>query len=191
MNLSPIRDWPLIPATLSSHFEGGFMEAIRRICPNISTRDFWVRMPEAVVSPDAGGQKGVSIGVTALGNRQERFRLNNGLIAWVFRGGSENPLREAIWAKLSPADRRNNTTRNFIGLTKTELKIIKSRNKGCPASLAKSRAHQARIARQKREEERRQLDQSMQTEQSNDDAGPSADEFGSQADVESDEGDVA
>ena len=159
INLSPIKDWPLIPATLSSQFEGGFMEAIRRICRGISTRDFWVRMPEAVVSPDGDGQKGASIGVTALGNRQERFRLNNGLIAWGLRGGSENPLREAIWAKLSPADRMNNTTRNFIGLTKAELTFIKSRNKGCPTSMAKSRAHQARLARQKREEERRQLDQ--------------------------------
>ena len=188
MNPSPIKDWPLIPATLSSQFEGGFMEAIRRICRGISTRDFWVRMPEAVVSPDRNGQKGVTIGVTALGNRQERFRLKNGLIAWTFRGRSKNPLREAIWAKLSPADRRNNTTRNFVGLTKAELTFIKSQNKGCPASVAKSRAHQAR---QKREEQRRQLDKSMQTEQNVGDTEPSADEFGSQEEIESDESDGA
>lgn len=138
---SPIRNWPLIPATLSTKFEGGYMEAIRRLCAGIRVYDFWVRMPVA-------DNVSVSIGVTGLANRTERFRNENGLAPWRLRSGA-NHLRDAIQARLSQADRDANSTRSILRLTKEELAEAKAPNKEFPATKAKTRTHQERIARQK------------------------------------------
>lgn len=115
---SPIKNWSLIPATLSSQFEGGLMEAIRRLCPGISTRDFWARMP------NAGDKRVRAVGITALANRQERFRFNNGLVSWVNRGF--DPVKDAVKAKLSPSELADNSTRRFLGLTKAELRAAQA-----------------------------------------------------------------
>lgn len=88
------------------------------------------------------------IGVTAVGNRAERFRNLNGLAPWRLRSGGTE-LRDAIRAKMSPADRIANSTRNIVRLTEAELAAAKAKNKECAATLAKSRTHQARIAKQK------------------------------------------
>ena len=154
---SPIRDWPLIPATLSTKFEGGYMEAIRRLCAGIRVYDFWARMP-------AVANVSVSIGVTGLANRTERFRNLNGLAPWGLRSGA-NLLRDAIQARLSQADRATNSTRDFLGLTKEELAEAKAPNKESAATKAKSRTHQERIAKQKQAKGTQKLQSQRHDEQ--------------------------
>jgi len=133
------------------------MEAIRRLCAGIRLYDFWARMP--VEDNDR-----VRIGVTGLGNRTERFRNNNGLAPWRLRSGGTE-LRDAIRAKMSQADRDANSTRNVIRLTEAELAAAKARNKESAASMAKSRTHQERIARQKKAKETRETQSQEQEEQ--------------------------
>lgn len=143
----PIKDWQLLPATISTMFEGGYMEAIRRLCPGISNKDFLSRMPPYIKTPDENGENGKTITITGLGNRQEAFRNAHGLVAWIARGGTRF-LREAIEKKLSPMDLINNTTQNFYGLTKSELFDAKFRNKQSTASISKSNTHKARQVRE-------------------------------------------
>lgn len=162
--LSPIRDWPLIPATLSTQFEGGYIEAIRRLCAGIRLYDFWARMPT--------DHSDRSIGATGLGNRAERFRNDNGLAPWRSKNGGTE-LRDAIRAKMSQADRDANSTRNIGPLTEAELAAAKAKNKESAATKAKSRTHQARIAKQKqaKEKQKTQLqDHEEQFEAEEDDA---------------------
>ena len=167
------------------------MEAIRRICRGIQTRDFWARMPEYVVAPDAEGNGGVTVGLTGLSNRQEQFRFRNGLVSWTGRGGSDQ-LKEAVSKKLSQQDRANNTTRNFRGLTRTELNNARAANKESAASKSKSKTHQERIAREKREKEEREKrakqNQKQQVEEDGNEYGYS-DEDQSQQTEEEDDGD--
>ena len=138
--LSPVIDWPILPVTLSSLYEGEFIEAVRRICRGIQPQDLWARMPQP--------RSGKKLGLTALTNRQKKVREDNGLISWTGRGGSDK-LRQAVLSRLSRQDRANNTTRNFRGLTRGELEAAKAKNKNSAASQSKSRTHQARIAREK------------------------------------------
>ena len=102
------------------------MEAIRRICSSITTRDFWVRMPTIDRTPNASGKRPKTVGITALANRQERFRERNGLIAWKHRACGADPIKEAIKARLRHDDLAHNSTRNFGGLTKDQLKAAKA-----------------------------------------------------------------
>lgn len=133
------------------------MEAIRRLCAGIRLYDFWARMP-------AENNDHASIGATGLGNRTERFRNENGLAPWrPLSGGTE--LRDAIRAKMSQADRDANSTRNFVRLTAAELAAAKAKNKESAATKAKSRTHQARIAKQKPARETQEVQSQEHDEQ--------------------------
>ena len=102
----------MLPATLSTRFEGGYMEAIRRICPDISTRDFWARMPRYAKAPSRSGYDWREAPtISGINMRGLRFRQQNGLIAWTPRSGSD-ALKEKVRGKMSQADMDNNTTEN-------------------------------------------------------------------------------
>ena len=103
----------MLPATLSTRFEGGFIEAIRRICPDINTRDFWARMPRwaKAPSPVGGYDSRAAPDISGINMRGLRFRQQNGLIAWTARSGSQ-ALKEKVKNKMSQADKDNNTTEN-------------------------------------------------------------------------------
>lgn len=127
------------------------MEATRRLCSGVQTRDFWARTPRYTPNRDVTMDDGtvakagveIKIGNTGLTNRTRDFREANGLISWIPRAGSEK-LREAVWTRLSPQDRANNSTEHFEGLTPKELKEAKRGNKDLPAAKTRSDTHKKR-----------------------------------------------
>ena len=88
------------------------MEAIRRICPRINTRDFLARMPRWASTPTPGGYGSKAPPtISGINMRAQRFREDNGLVAWTTRRGSA-ALRQKVMNKMSQADKDNNTTEN-------------------------------------------------------------------------------
>ncbi|KAG7005105.1 hypothetical protein G7Y79_00021g049720 [Physcia stellaris] len=91
----PVIDWPLLPATLSSQFEGGYMEALLRLCPQMATRDFWARMPKWIKPPGTYGHKSqLAPTFSALNMR--------------------DVLKAKVVNKMSQEDKDNNTTENVF-----------------------------------------------------------------------------
>lgn len=90
------------------------MEALLRICPQMTTRDFWARMPQWVKPPGTYGHNSqLAPTFSAINMRCARFRKMNGLIAWSSRHGSD-ALREKVFSKMSQEDKDNNKTENVF-----------------------------------------------------------------------------
>lgn len=123
----PIKKWKDLPATLSSLIEGFAIEAYCRIDSRISRMDIRARMPSHIEA--AGGRMAPQIGLAAIGNRRDRFRIQNGLVSWDKRVGSD-AITSYITSKLSTEDIVNNTTRGLKGLSKQEQNEVANLNKG-------------------------------------------------------------
>ena len=93
------------------------MEASRRLIYGLQTRDFWARMPEYSVPPNAQNNNGILTKPGKLGNRQSTFRKNTGLLSWENRQGT-SAMKDAILAKLTDQQKLNNSTEGFVGLLK-------------------------------------------------------------------------
>ncbi|KAL9120534.1 MAG: hypothetical protein Q9187_002909 [Circinaria calcarea] len=132
----PVKLYTDIPLACSSAMEGGWMEAIRRKNPMITHKDFRARMPHS------RGEEGYTkrlCGITALSNRQWRFRKLTGCLAWDARAGNDKIRRYMV--NLYPAScLQANSSKAFRDLTKIELEEIEQLNKGQFPERARVRA---------------------------------------------------
>ena len=132
----PVKLYRDIPLACSSAMEGGWMEAIRRQNPMITHKDFRARMPH---SQGEEGHTKRLCGITALSNRQWRFRKLTGCLSWDTRAGSDNIRRYMV--NLYPAScLQANSSKTFRDLTKIELEEIEQLNKGQFPERARVRA---------------------------------------------------
>ena len=122
------------------------MEACRRLIPDLQTRDFWARMPKYSTPPDPAGHGGILTKLGKLGNRQSRFRTQNGLLSWQSRYGTL-AMKDAILSQLSNEQKANNSTEGFVGLSKNQLKAVLAKSKGSASSISKRRYHDERKRR--------------------------------------------
>ena len=122
----PVKLWKDIPLVCAEAMEGGLMEAIKRTDPNITHKDFRARMPH--FQGREGYTRPLCI-VTALSNRQWRFRIRTGCLSWDTRQGSA--IIRRYMENLYPAScLETNSSKGFRNLTKQELKEIVLLNKG-------------------------------------------------------------
>lgn len=126
------------------------METCRRLMPHLSTRDFWARMPRLSVHPKTRDKSGVLTKTGKLSNRQDRFRRDNGLLAWKNRQGTST-IRALVFEQLSDQQKLDNTTEGFTGLSKAQLKSLADKNKDSPASAGKRKYHEERKKRKAEE----------------------------------------
>ena len=143
----PVTDWPDLPATISSMIEGGRMEAMTRLNPRLTQKDFRARMPPMTVLKS--GRSKALCGLSALGQKTGRFRKAMGIVAWKVRDGSE-AIRSYVVNKLSTQDRQAGTTAGLGELSKEEQEEACEPNRGRFLSRAGTRllspsARQARM----------------------------------------------
>ena len=148
----PVRAFTDIPLVLSSQIEGWLMEAIQRIDSRIERGDFRARMPATYKT--RGGKEVVLSGLSALGNRQSRFRARYGLTTWKERDGSK-VINKYIKSKLTAENLANNTTKDLQELSKAEQEEARSANKGKFLNRAGTRLLTDE-ERKRREEKRKQ-----------------------------------
>ena len=141
----PVKDYRDIPLTLSSEVEGALLEAIRRLDLRITTFDLWARL--SVHSFRSAIQQGLTsnrpkhckkgniLTPEALNLRMGRFRLENAVVAWRKRKGSES-LRKFLWDRMSPAARAAKSTRELKKLSKEEQEQAQEGNAGKHAANA-------------------------------------------------------
>ena len=149
----PVKDYHDIPLVLSSEMEGWLMEAIWRVDSRIERTDFRARMVSDLIFTHRSEKLTFSqpqstrradntskplFGLSAIGNRQMRFRKDAGLISWNARSGSD-ALRQAVEKKRSDQDRANNSIKDVTKLTKKEISEAAEINKGKFMSRAGNR----------------------------------------------------
>ena len=122
------------------------MEACRRLISGLQTRDFWARMPKYSTPPNPAGHGGILTKLGKLGNRQSRFRTQNGLLSWQSRYGTL-AMKDAILSQLSNEQKANNSTEGFVGLSRNQLKAVLAKSKGSASSISKRRYHDERKRR--------------------------------------------
>ena len=105
------------------------MEAIRRINPKITHKDFRARMPHYRSISDSGEGLKSMYSLTAIGMRMTRFRARAGCIAWERRAGSDT-VQQYLERLLPPLCLAVNSTRGFRDLTSDEILGMKDGNKG-------------------------------------------------------------
>lgn len=104
------------------------MEAIRRLNIRITHIDFRARMPSSVTTVTCQDAKPL-YGLTTIGMRMTRFRLENAVPAWDARPGSEK-IKDYIWQRMSPEARLANSTEELESLTKAEQEEAQAPSKG-------------------------------------------------------------
>ena len=105
---NPVVNYVEIPLTCSSLMEGWLQEAIVRLNPAITGRDFLARMLKDKVN------------VNALSMRRTRFREKAGCISWTKRAGSDN-VKRYMDLILPTVCLDNNSTRAFRDLHRHEI----------------------------------------------------------------------
>ena len=105
------------------------MEAIRRINPNITHKDFRARMPHHRSLGDTGEGLADMYSLTAIGMRMTRFRARAGCIAWGTRAGSD-VVQQYLENLLPPHCIAENSTKGFRDLTTAEVAAMQMGNKG-------------------------------------------------------------
>ena len=139
LNNHPVKAYRDIPLTLSSKVEAALMEAIRRTDPRISMIDFWARLsvhlflaPSQQVliryRPEECGKGGI-LTPNALDGRISRWRWENAVTAFTVRKGTE-AYNDNIWKRMSPAARRENSTRELSKFSKAQLNEARKKNSG-------------------------------------------------------------
>ena len=128
------------------------METARRLMPSLTTRDFWARMPRLSVLPNERNSNGVVTKMGKLSNRQDRFRRDNGLLAWKNRQGTSQ-IRSFVFGLLSAEQVKNNTTEGFAGLSKAQLRSVAEKSKDSPSSVGKRKYHEERKKRKAMDQE--------------------------------------
>lgn len=152
----PVLDFEDLPATLSAELSGQHMEAIARLDPRISHRDFLARMPkerrirrngQTIIKP--------SYSLSAIGMRMTRFRQENGLLSWTTREGSQN-INQHLMNRLPPENYEANSTRGIPPPGLLEQSNARQKNKGQHLARAGQRAlsESERQKRQAKEDER-------------------------------------
>lgn len=136
---NPILDYVDLPATLSTEFSGEYMEAITRLDPRISHKDFRARMPETRRIGRDGQTVRPSYSLSTIGMRMTRFRQEQGLISWTKREGSES-IRDFLISNLPQENIEANSTRGVLPPSLVAQADSWSRNKGKYAARAGGRA---------------------------------------------------
>ncbi|KAL9122009.1 MAG: hypothetical protein Q9187_001434 [Circinaria calcarea] len=132
----PVKSYTEIPLTCAEAMEGALMEAIRRTNAYITHKDFRARMPNK--KHREGYPRPLCV-VTALSNRQWRFRTLTGSLCWDTKAGSDTIRRFMV--ELYPAScLESNCSKGFRDLTKEELKGISLLNKDLLPERAGARA---------------------------------------------------
>lgn len=155
MDDHPIRKWREIPLVLSSEFEGFMMEGIRRLNSNISIKDFRARMPKFVVKGPKPARRKI-FGLSTLGMRMSRFRLQACCIAWSERDGGDS-IKDYFDQILPERCHAENSTKNFRDLTKYEIMKATEPNKGGFSSRAGSHALDETTRTARREDRQKKL----------------------------------
>ena len=114
----PVRNFPELPKTISSHEQGWSLEAMSRLNEWINMDDFRDRMPSES-RPS----------VRSLSMRRSRFRWSAGLLAWIPREGSK-AIQDYLDAKLPKSCLESNCTRDFRDLYEDEREEMKRASKG-------------------------------------------------------------
>lgn len=134
----PVRDFKVIPLTVSSKVEGWLMEAIRRQNHQITPNDFRARMPRDPSGKNLRDSTGKWIGQEkdalctsgGLDMRMTRWRMSHRCIAWTKKAGSDS-FRNYLHSKMTAEQRQANSTEGMQDVTdKGELKNIQSFNLG-------------------------------------------------------------
>ena len=130
----PMKKYRDIPLTCSSEIEGWRIEAIRRQDPRISMTDLQARMPRFIEGPKTGNgryknKKHAIWALSTIGMRVTRFRWENSIPAWD-TNGSSNAYNDAIWARMSEKQRKNNTTEGIVPLNSEERAELKGKHNG-------------------------------------------------------------
>lgn len=112
-----------IPRVFSSKFEGGRIEALRRILPSMDYTDFRARCPTTIVTP--GGSKEL-YGLSTFIQRCNRFRQQFQLAAWTPRAGSD-VIRKAIIDQLHD---KTNSTEALQAVSKYKVSQTREANRG-------------------------------------------------------------
>ena len=117
----------VLPLTISSQIEGWWLEAIGRLDDRIQRKDIMARLPREYAKGEEKPQPIFTL--PALGNRRDRYRAKEGLIAWDKRTGS-GQLETFLKNRLPQSARANNTTQGIPPLTPTALAQLRDLNKG-------------------------------------------------------------
>lgn len=152
----PVLDFEDLPAILSAELSGQHMEAIARLDPRISHRDFLARMPkerrirrngQTIIKP--------SYSLSAIGMRVSRFRQENGLLSWNKREGSQN-INQHLINRLPLENYEANSTRGIPPPGLLEQSKARQKNKAQHLARAGQRAlsESERQKRQAKEDER-------------------------------------
>ena len=136
----PLKAFESIPLTISSEVEAALMEAIIRYDVRISVKDFWARLSVLVSLAPFWGilitrrpgicGNGPIIQENALGQRRNRFRLENCVSSWGPPRKGCPAIRTYLESLLSPEMKAANTTRGLRKLSKAEQDEAKKGNAG-------------------------------------------------------------
>ncbi|KAL8966335.1 MAG: hypothetical protein Q9197_006041 [Variospora fuerteventurae] len=110
----PVRRFPGIPATLSTHIEGGLMEAIRRHDPRVHNNDLLARMPHSWIETLIDGtEKPHNMTRNVLASRMMRFRENAACLNWTGRNATMKPYDRWLLDNLPEVLRNANSTKGL------------------------------------------------------------------------------
>lgn len=149
----PLKKYHNMPLTLSSQVEGYLIEQMRREDIRISRKDICARMPLQKVNSKGNLVRGA--GLTAIGMRSTRFRMEQACVAWTKREGTDT-ICDYIKGLLSKEGLEANSTEELPGLTPRQQAEAKRPNKGKYLSRAGPRAlsPQTRLERDQLDEAR-------------------------------------
>ena len=112
-----VKGYPDIPDTLSSEFEGAYMETITRKDIRIDIEDFRARMPPRITSKGAARDLYVA---NIFSSRMRRFREATFNLVWTVRRSGSDVIKGFLDSFLPPGCKASNSTRNFRDMHKHE-----------------------------------------------------------------------
>ena len=113
-----IKDYEHIPDTLSSEFEGAFMEAITRKDVRIDVEDFRSRMLESITLK---GTQRELYKFNIFSSRMRRFREASFNLVWTVKRSGSETIMDFMASFLPPDCKTSNSTRNFRDMYKHEM----------------------------------------------------------------------
>ncbi|KAL8831037.1 MAG: hypothetical protein Q9170_005468 [Blastenia crenularia] len=112
----PVRRFRNLPATLSTHAEGGLLEAVMRQDSRIAATDLLARMPRQFQEVRVNGPpSGVIMNHNMLAQRMARFRDRAPCVHWHGRINVPKPFDDSLRKNLPEVLRDANNTRGLAG----------------------------------------------------------------------------
>ena len=150
----PLRDFTILPKTLSSNVEGWLIEMYVRMDTRISHADIRARMPSSIFTSQ--GSKPL-ISLSAIAMRLNRFREEHGIPAWKNRDGRDYFLTYVKGLLSSESIQRNSTEELIHGLTAEQRAASRKEGRGKHPERAGTRALSPTSRRQREDAESRRL----------------------------------